>query len=247
MAAAFDDMRIDLGIGAVSAAIRTANRYLEKKQPWTLASQGNTAELNTVLYAAAEALRIVSGLLYPIMPSKMAELRSALGIVEEQPCLADLRVWGKLLPGTALGKAISLFPRIDPAARERQGDAPVTAAVKTVPAAVPGVMLIDYAEFEKVHLRTAKIILAEKIAGADKLLRLEIEVGAEHRQIVAGIAQHYRPEDLPGKTIIVVANLKPAKIRGVESNGMLLAASAPDKTLRIITVDGGIDSGCVVK
>lgn len=250
MAAGMDDLRIDHGISAVIATVRTANRYLEKKQPWTLAAKGKVDELNTVLYAAAEALRIVSGLLYPVMPGKMGELRRTLGIVEKHPNLADLQVWGRLVSGTAIGGAISLFPRIDAAAVAKKDEKPSVAdsAKSQSPQTVPeGVTNIEYADFEKVHLRTAKILLAEKVAGADKLMRLELEVGTERRQIVAGIAQYYKPEDLPGRTIIIVANLKPRKMRGVESNGMLLAATTSDNRLRLVTVDGEAGSGCVVK
>ena len=107
--------------------------------------------------------------------------------------------------------------------------------------------MIEYTDFEKVDLRTANVVAAEKVEGADKLLRLEIEMGGEKRQIVAGIALHYEPEALIGKTIVVVANLKSAKIRGVESNGMLLAAQGGDKQLRLITVDGDMPSGATVK
>lgn len=247
MATAIDGMRIDHGINAVIATVRTANRYLEKRQPWTLASLGKTAELNTVLYTAAEALRIVSGLLYPVMPSKMADLRRTLGIAEDPPDLGELRLWGRLVSGKAVGAAISLFPRIDAAAPGKAEEKPASVDAKSGPAGQDGVMMIEYADFEKVHLRTAKILVAERIAGADKLLRLELEIGTERRQIVAGIAQHYQPEDLPGRTIIVVANLKPRKMRGVESNGMLLAATTADNKLRLVTVDGESGSGCVVK
>ncbi|MEI6970431.1 MAG: methionine--tRNA ligase [bacterium] len=253
MCSAVKDMRIDLGIGAVNSTVRMANRYLEKKQPWTLASGGRLAELGTVLYSAAETLRIASGLLYPVMPSKMAELRETLGIGAAAPDLDGLSVWGKLPAGASVGKAISLFPRIE---MPRETGRPGHAGTELVPAlqvasAEPhkgpeGVAMIEYADFEKVHLRTAKILVAEKVAGADKLLRLEVEVGSERRQIVAGIAQHYRPEDLPGKTIVIVANLKPRKMKGVESNGMLLAASTDDNKLRLVTVESA-DSGCVVK
>jgi methionyl-tRNA synthetase len=127
------------------------------------------------------------------------------------------------------------------------------AAQEVAPAASPavaltptGVALVEYADFQKIQLRTAKILGAEKVTGADKLLKLQIELGGEQRQLVAGIAQHYEPEVLIGKTVVVVANLKPATIRGVESNGMLLAASA-GKNLKLITVDGEFPSGAVVK
>ena len=137
---------------------------------------------------------------------------------------------------------ISLFPRVT---EKKEAPAPAPTAA-TPPAAPEGVATIEYTDFQKVELRTARILLAEKVPGADKLLRLEIEIGGVKRQIVAGIAQHYKPEDLPGRAIVVVANLKPARIRGLESNGMLLAASSGD-ALRLVTLDGDLPSGAKVK
>ncbi|MEI8140959.1 MAG: methionine--tRNA ligase [bacterium] len=235
------NMRIDMGLTAVANVVRAANRYLEKKQPWTLAKQEDKRPLHTVLYTAAETLRIVSGLLYPVMPGKMSELRMTLGIQETVPDIRSLKDWGLLKPGTRLGEMQSLFPRIMPVVAQAAPVAPPAVAV-----APTGVALVEYVDFQKIQLRTAKILVAEKVAGADKLLKLQIELGGENRQLVAGIAQHYEPEVLIGKTVVVVANLKPATIRGVESNGMLLAASV-GKNLKLITVDGEFPSGAVVK
>jgi len=233
-----DQMRLDLGLTAVTSAVREANRYLEKRQPWTLAKQSEHGNFNTVMYHVTETLRIVSGLLYPVMPGKMTLLRQTLGLPVETPALDQLSVWGKLPPGAVLGKPVTLFPRI--------ATAPVTAKPAPGQAAASKHALIEYADFAKVQLKTARILSAEKVAGTDKLLKLQIEIGQETRQIVAGIAQHYVPADLIGKIIIVAANLKPAKIRGVESNGMLLAASQ-GSALRLITVDGDLPSGAGVK
>lgn len=259
-----DQMRLDLGLAAVASAVREANRYLEKRQPWTLAKQSEHAALNTVLYYALETLRIVSGLLYPVMPAKMRELRQALGQGSAEPALAQLQVWGQTVPGTPVGIMSSLFPRIQSESAPHNagttkavGSAPATVPAKEItaqphaaqksPAAAPaGVSLVEYADFAKISLRTATILMAEKVEGADKLLRLQVQCGDEKRQIVAGIALYYKPEELVGKTVVVVANLKPAKIRGVESQGMLLAASG-DNQLRLITVDGSLPSGAVVK
>jgi methionyl-tRNA synthetase len=236
-------MRIDLGMGAVSAALREANRYLEKRQPWALAKARNTEALGAVLYTAAETLRIVAGLLYPVMPAKMAELQRALGLPEAAPPLAALRQWGGVPAGAKVGPMHSLFPRIEhQKAVEGQ---PQAAAERAAPPGAAG-QEADYADFQKIQLRTARILAAEKVSGADKLLRLQIAIGEERRQIVAGIAQHYTPADLVGRTIVVVANLKPAKIRGIESQGMLLAASS-GSDLRLLTVDGEIPSGAKVK
>lgn len=252
MEQSIEHMRLDLGLGAVADVVRQANKYFEKKQPWALAKLEDKQPLFTALYCAAETLRIVSGLLYPVMPGKMTELRKTLGLPAGAPDLGQLKQWGLLVPGAPVGEMQSLFPRIMPAAAAAPAQ-PTVPAVVTTPAApspaaaVPaGITLIEYADFQKVQLRTAKILEAEKVAGADKLLRLQVDIGGEKRQIVAGIALSYEPAALIGKTVVVVANLKPAKIRGVESNGMLLAASV-GKELRVVTVDGDLPSGAGVK
>jgi len=245
MEASIYGMRLDQGLGAVANVVRVVNRYLEKKQPWTLAKQADKQPLHTVLYHAAETLRIVSGLLFPVMPGKMAELRQALGIQEATPDIRTLKEWGLLKPGTRLGAMQVLFPRILSEEKKMEGVA-ATPVKKEAKAEPVGVSLVEYADFQKIQLRTARILEAEKVAGADKLLKLQIEVGGEKRQLVAGIALHYDPATLPGKTVVVVANLKPAVIRGVESHGMLLAASV-GKELKLVTVEGDLPSGAVVK
>lgn len=239
MEAGLEQMRLDLGLAAVCGAVRAANRYLEKRQPWTLAKQSDTQALQTVLYHALEALRILSGLLYPVLPSKIMELRWALGLGGEEPNLAALKQWGLLKSGVALGAQQALFPRINPT------PTPAAQAV-AAPPLPPGVQLIEYADFAKIQLRTAVVLTAEKVPGADKLLQLTVQCGAERRQIVAGIAAYYQPPEVVGKTIVIVQNLKPARIRGVESQGMLLAGSAGGQ-MRLVTIDGALESGAVVK
>jgi methionyl-tRNA synthetase len=251
MVASICEMRPDLGIAGLTAAVRETNRYLEKTQPWTLAKTGDSARLATVLYTGAEALRIVAGLLAPVMPGRMAELRAVLGLGSAVPALPELRQWGGLKAGTPLGQSVILFPKLTP---PKNGDeaAPAAPAAKTEAPPAPavdapaGVALIEYADFQKVQLRTARIVAAEHITGADKLLKLKVEIGGGERQIVAGIALHYAPEALIGRAVVVVVNLKPAKLRGVESNGMLLAATS-GAVLRLVTVDGELPSGAVVK
>jgi methionyl-tRNA synthetase len=249
-------MQLDQGLTRVAGLVRDTNRYLERRQPWTMAKAGRAEELATVLYSAAEVLRIVSGLLYPVMPGKMTELRTALGAGAEAPVWASLATWGGLQPGARIGAMPTLFPRIvaaeaEPAAAPATTPAPVAPVAPATPAAAAaaaapeGVVRIDYADFSKVKLRTARILVAERVQGADKLLRLEVDLGTEKRQIVAGIAKHYAPESLPGRTIVVVANLKPAKLRGLMSDGMLLAAVSGEQ-LRILTVDGDIAPGTPV-
>lgn len=236
-------MKLDSGIGAVLAAVRAGNRYMETKAPWVLAKEGRMDELALVLYTAAESLRIVAGLLTPTMPEKMAEMRACLGIPADkiEPDVAKLAEWGILESGSPLAPVSALFQRIDVKALEakQKAEKPAKADKKQQPAKTENVVeMADIEDFAKIQLKTAKILEAETVPDADRLLKLQLEVGQEKRQIVAGIAKFYQPEELIGKMIIIVANLKPAVIRGVESNGMLLAAKHKKK-LKLVTVDGG--------
>ncbi len=260
-------MRLHEGVGAAIIAVKAINRYLELKQPWSLAKQADKAPLATTLFTAAETLRVAAGLLFPVMPEKMAVVLRSLGLADTTPKLDELRAWGVLQPGTAVQDFGPLFPRVEKAEAKPETGSQKTevrdqksevsqinpalpSAINHPPATIsappPGVALLDYADFAKLDLRTAKIINAAKIEGADKLLKLDVFVGEERRQIVAGIALYYTPEQLIGKTVVIVANLKPAKIRGVESQGMLLAASKGEKLL-LVTVDGELSSGARVK
>lgn len=245
------EMRIDLAIEQALAAVKAVNKYFQIRQPWVQAKDENKEPLHTTLYLAAEALRVVSQLLQPVMPEKMEQLRNSLGL-SGHCTFPELREFGKLAPGTEVTKSEGLFPRIQLPAEQPEPEKPKKAASPSpskkkheAPADAP-VGVIEFAEVGKLQLRTAKVLAAELVEGASKLLKLEIEIGDEKRRIVAGIAQHYKPEDIVGKTIVVVANLKPAIIRGVESNGMLLAATKGDQ-MRVITVDGDIGSGAIVK
>ena len=241
MRKALAEMRLEQGLESIMNAVRAGNRYLEKTAPWTLAKQGETGRLRTVLYTASEALRQISVLLHPVMPEKMTELRLALGLNAAEAAhgsIVELENDANVLSGRQVQDSAGLFPRIV--------DEPAPA--KPAPAAPPAekpVNLITIDQCFQTELKTARVLAAEKIDGADKLLKLQIEIGAEKRQLVAGVAQFYTPEEIVGKTIVVVANLKPARIRGIESQGMLLAAKK-GKELRLVTVDGEIGSGASV-
>jgi methionyl-tRNA synthetase len=212
------------------------------------------ARLATVLYTSAEALRIVTALAHPVIPDATAKIWAQLGIgdIKKFP-LAEIK-WGQLKLGTKLGKVEPVFPRADKTAIERmqkmeeQGRSPAveTEAQPVAPATLPtgqfatqavkpaaaaattaapdGKISID--DFAKVELRVGQVKVAEKVKGADKLLRLEVDLGTEVRQVVAGIAEAYAPETLVGRKVVIVANLAPRKLRGLESNGMIVAASA---------------------
>ncbi len=250
-------MKPDRGLNAALDVIREANRYIERTAPWTLAKEGKTERLGSVLYVAADALRVVSGLLTPIMPQKMAELRRALGIAEERIETTDFASLrdpaNRIAPGSRMQDVSALFPRIqlekpedgkdakkeekrqEKAAR-KEAKQQEKAAKKEDEPLPEGIVSID--DFAKIQLRTATILEAERIPDRDRLLKLKIDVGGEVRPLVAGIAQYYKPEELPGRTIVIVANLKPRKLAGCESQGMLLAAKN-ESGLKLITVDGG--------
>jgi methionyl-tRNA synthetase len=232
--------------GALSEAmarVGVANQSIVNFAPWVVAKDpARRHELDTFLYDLLEEVRLVSVLVSPVMPRAAARIRTMLGLAPSEPGPADL-AWGRLVPGQALGRIEPLFPRI-----EKTKETPVP-ETPTPPSAVPPAPAddrIDIADFAKVELRVARITQAEKIPGSKKLIRLQVDLGTETRQVVAGIAESYAPEALVGKTIALVANLKPAKLMGVESNGMVLAASVDGKAV-LTTFDAEVAPGTKIK
>jgi methionyl-tRNA synthetase len=222
-------MRVNEAIEETMQFIRSVNRYMEQQAPWKLVKSDKPAA-GRVLYTAAEALRISSILLSAIMPKRTQDVLIALGGVS-----ADWS-WGQLKPGTKIKEHPPLFPRINV---KKLSETPDT--VSSV--SDDQVNVITFEDFQKIEMKTAKVMSVERVKGADRLLLIKIEVGQEQRQIVAGIADYYAPEDIVGKMIVIVANLKPAIIRGLESNGMLLAASK-GKKLALVTLESDqISSG----
>ncbi len=216
--------------------VRRTNKYLEETAPWKLAKSGEDERLRTVLSNAAESLRISSILLEPVIPFKAPEMRSQLGLDEKLDRLSygDKVRWGAIKSGTEVKGGPPLFPRVS--------EIPVVLAESPKPETEPA----DISEFRKLDLRVAYVEKAEPVPGSDKLLKLDIRLGNESRQIVAGIAEFYRPEDLEGKHIVVVANLKPVKIKGIRSEGMLLAAEDKDQ-LSLVVLDRSVSSGAKVQ
>ena len=242
-------MKLDASVASVMTVIRKINVYLQERAPWSLAKQeGAEAQVAHCLYTAAECLRVCSALLYPVMPEKMLELRSALGMSDARPHLGKLSEFGVLVPGSVIAQPGALFPRIEAEKKEEKAtEKPKMQKQQPKKKSEPAADgLITFDQVMAVNLKTAVVLEASKIEGADKLLKLQVDLGGEKRQLVAGIALHYTPEELVGKTVVVVANLKPAKLRGVKSEGMLLAASIGD-TLKLITVEGEIGPGASVK
>jgi methionyl-tRNA synthetase len=189
------------------------------------------------------------------VPEKAGEIWTQIGLAGDpgEQRLDALRVWGGVQAGASLGEAKVLFPRIEEESRvpspksqvQSQKPDPGLGTLDLGLGTAPETGLIDIAEFQRMHLHVASVLAAERVAGADKLLKLQIDLGDSKRQIVAGIAQHYTPEAIVGKQIVVVANLKPARIRGIDSQGMLLAAHGKDG-LKVVTIDGAVEPGSKV-
>ncbi|MGH9498713.1 MAG: methionine--tRNA ligase [Terriglobales bacterium] len=243
----FEQYQFSRALEVAWGLVAAVDKYIVENEPWVLGEkqdEGSRARLATVLYTSAEALRIVTALAHPVIPEATGKIWAQLGLGDIKTFrLAELK-WGQLELGTKLGNVAPVFPRADKSAIERmqsmeeQGRgaaAPATvepqptakpATAAPVKAAVPipdGKIGID--DFIKVEMRVGQVKVAEKVQGADKLLRLEVDLGNEVRQVVAGIAEAYAPETLVGRKVAIVTNLAPRKLRGLESNGMILAAS----------------------
>lgn len=228
-----DSYRLTEALDKIWEFIADVNKYFNDTKPWILGKEGNMERLGTVLYNSLEAVFKVALMTLPVMPDTSKEVFRRVSF-EEKPSKEHLENWGVLKSGSTVIHGEPLFRKIDAKDFKK--------VVETV-SVEQNVITID--DFSKVDLRIAKVLEAEKVPNSRKLLRLIIDLGTEKRQIVAGIAEHYKPEELVGKLIVVVANLKPAKLMGIESQGMLLAAKSGD-TLRLLTVDGEITPGAKV-
>jgi methionyl-tRNA synthetase len=245
----YEKMEFARALEAIWAIIASVDKYLTTEQPWALGDgEADKQRKATVLWTSAEMLRIVTVLAHPVLPQSTDKVWALLGQTTSLGAfeLDGLR-WGQLAPGTSLGKSQSLFPRVDKveaveriesmANEELNPTQPAPAAATPAPASTPTAGAaaaaasvaaperIGIEDFSKVEMRVGQVKTAERIVGADKLLKLTVDIGSEVRQICAGIAQFYEPESLIGRKVVVVTNLAPRKLRGVESNGMIVAAS----------------------
>ena len=223
------------------AVIRHMNEYAQKSAPWSEKDEGI---LSNILYTLAEGLRIVAVYIYPFMPETGQEIWNQLGIKDKiENCnFKESIKWGGLKDGIEIKIGRQLFPRVE----EKMESVDKVTATESAVAAAEVRQLIGIDEFAKVDLRVGEIKQAELVEKSKKLLKLKVDIGTEERQVVAGIAEHYKPEELIGKKILLVANLKPAKLMGIESQGMVLAAGG-DGRLVLIGFDGEVKSGTKVK
>ncbi len=257
--ALFDQFQFSRALETAWGLVAVVDKYIVENEPWSLGEKqddGSRARLATVLYTAAEALRIVTALAHPVIPDATTKIWAQLGLGDIKKVALNELAWGQLRLGTKLSEVQPVFPRADKSAIERMQkmeeqqrsastlmakESVTTQSVQrevaqpqttqpstwAVPArssvAADGKISID--DFAKVELRVGQVKVAERVPKADKLLRLEVDLGTEVRQVVAGIAESYTPESLIGRKVVIVANLAPRKLRGLESNGMIVAAS----------------------
>ena len=252
-----DKLAFNDAMSTIWAFIRRTNKYIDETMPWVLAKDAEKkAQLAGIMYILAESLRIISILIAPVMPNTPKAIHEQLGIVDDSLKTWDsAREFGKLHKTIKITKGEIVFPRIDvekeleelaaiiaeKAAAKEVKDEKTASPVKEAPA--KDMVTID--DFAKLDLRIGLVLECEKVEGSDKLLKQKIKVGERVHQIVSGIAKHYTPENMTGKKVVVVANLKPVKLRGVLSEGMILAASSEDSIKVLFADDEAID-GTVV-
>ena len=215
----------DAGLETIWEFVRRINRYIQQTQVWTLAKPETKPRMGTILYNSLEALRFISVLISPVIPDTAEKIQQQIGLTE----FDTLAEWGRLPVGLTVSKGEPIFPRVDGKKEKQQQPKPAAKPKQKQEAKTTD--LISFADFQKLDLRVARVLTAEPVEGADRLLKLQIDLGTEKRQVVAGIAEHYTADALIGKQVIVVVNLEPATIRGVESQGMILAGSGDSVVL----------------
>ncbi|HBI03146.1 MAG TPA: methionine--tRNA ligase [Paenibacillaceae bacterium] len=252
-----DEMRFGNALSQLWELVSRTNKYIDETMPWALAKDEEKKErLGTVMYNLVESIRITSIALQPFLTKAPEKIWEQLGLTPQQGITdwESMRAWGQFQPGVKVEKGEALFPRLDlekeiavidesTAASRKQQEQKQEKQEKPQAESKP---LIQIDDFAKVELRVAQVLEAEKVPKADKLLKLQLDLGYETRQVVSGIAKFYQPDELVGKKVICVTNLAPVKLRGVESNGMILAASEGDQ-LTLAAVPETMPNGAIVK
>jgi methionyl-tRNA synthetase len=235
---AMEEFQFQRALAALWEFIGEMNRYVDATQPWQLAKQPDgRPRLDRVLYTLGDAMRLLGIVLTPFLPQAAERIRQGLGQTTT-PALADAD-WGRLRAGTPVQKLAGLFPRVDTKKAAENAPPPAGPATGTA-----GRITID--EFRRLDLRVAEVVDAEPVPKSKKLLKVTVSLGSERRTLVAGIAEHYRPEELRGRKVVVVANLEPATLMGVQSNGMVLAGSEGE-TLGLLALDRDLPPGTKIR
>jgi methionyl-tRNA synthetase len=252
--ASFDGFRISQALDDLWELVRALNKYVDSAAPWTLAKKGASERLGTVLYTLLDCMRKVAVHLWPVMPEKAELMCAQLGITfaADSICLPEeINNFGLLPSGIPVAPASNLFPRIDTedtaaATQSTQQTTPIPTAKKDSPAIEEAKPVVDFADFQKLDLRIGKVVACEAHPNADKLLKVMVDIGeAEPHQILAGMAAYFTPAEMIGRQVTVVVNLATRKMRGLESQGMILAVRTKDG-LELLTTQGKVASGSPV-
>ncbi|MFN3651464.1 MAG: methionine--tRNA ligase [Armatimonadota bacterium] len=267
---ALERVELQAALIAIWQYVAEINRYLGDRAPWKLAKEGKREEVGGILYHALEGVRVVTTWLAPFMPRVAQEMQRQLGL-ERAPAWQQAEVWGYLQPGAAVEAPSPIFPRIDKKAMEEalknvepapSADRCPTTTTQFPPAPASAVgappaggdaaaeeasATIGIEDFIKVELRVAEVLSAERVPKADKLLHLRVSLGDEERTVLAGMAEYYEPETLVGRKVIMVANLAPRKMRGLVSQGMLLAAESEDGRVSLLQPDQDLPAGAKIR
>ena len=265
--AAVESFQFSQALREIWDVIGATNRYIVTREPWSLAKDAaRRGELDTSLYVAADTVRVIGELLRPFMPATGERILQMVGITPSAQSWVDLRS-GALRPATRIGDTHALFPRIERSVEELRTmssdpsqpqpaappstpsapSAPAAPAAAPAPAAPAESPRISIDDFMKVELRVARVLAAERVPKSSRLLKLQVDVGTEQRTLVAGVAEAYEPEAMVGRTVVIVFNLKPAKLMGIESNGMVLAASPDGGKPVLVGFDQPPDPGTRVR
>ena len=241
--AKMDEYRVAEAIECAMDLARRSNKYIDETTPWTLAKE-DTERLKTVLFNLLESIKIIATLLFPVMPETAKKIAEQINV--EALTLEAAKAFGEGATERKVGTATPLFARIDEKVKLEELNKKMEAKkelVKEMPKDIKEEITFD--EFGKTELRVAKILTAERIEGANKLYKITVDLGYEQRTVVSGLVPYYKQDELIGKKVILVANLKPAKLRGIESRGMILAAGEGDN-VKLVTVDGDMELGSIV-
>lgn len=236
-----NELKVQEAITEIWNLVRRSNKYIDETMPWVLAKDENMKDrLSTVLYNLLEAIRMIAVMILPIMPETAEKIFEQINSNIKD--LSSINEFGGYVSGTKVGVAKPLFERIDETKKMEEIENMNRKEVESVDKEEEKANLITIDELDKVKLNVGKILEVKRVEGANKLYCLSVDLGSETRTIVSGLVPYYKEEELVGKNVVVVTNLKPAKLRGIESNGMLLAAGDGD-VVKLLTVDGEVPIG----
>ena len=240
-----DKLRVADAMDAIWKIVNRSNKYIDETTPWVLAkTEDGRAQLESVMAHLAEAIRFIASLLTSFMPDTAAAIAKQIGT--DILSWESLSSFGAIPAGTAVMNPEPLFARLDPEQKLAELEASLAQPEEETVSIEPFKDAVEFSDFEKLDIRVGKVVVCEKVPKSSKLLRFELEVGSERRQILSGIAKYYKPEDLIGKNVLFIANFPPRKMMGLTSNGMILSAEHDGKLVLTSTLEDIQAGACIV-